>query len=70
MIGIKRGRGRSKKYWERSLDKDMVHLELIKDMTLDRRYGGRRLGYKEKLRFSEVKHLLVTWPPSRFYVLG
>ncbi|PHT55657.1 Accelerated cell death 11 [Capsicum baccatum] len=37
MDGFKRGRGRSKKYWREVIRHDMEHLQLIEDMTLDRK---------------------------------
>ncbi|XP_070057505.1 uncharacterized protein [Nicotiana tomentosiformis] len=36
-VGIMRGRGRPKKSWGEVIRRDMVQMELTKDMTLDRR---------------------------------
>lgn len=37
VVGLRRGRGRPKKYWVEVIRKDMTHLQLTEDMTLDRR---------------------------------
>ncbi|KAH0720336.1 hypothetical protein KY284_005366 [Solanum tuberosum] len=58
MVGIKRGRGRSKEYWERTIDKEMVHLELTEDMTLERGFGGHKLGYK--INKTPIRHCLTS----------
>ncbi|KAM3306035.1 hypothetical protein P3S67_012905 [Capsicum chacoense] len=35
--GFRQGRGRPKKYWGEVIRRDMVQLQLIEDMTLDRK---------------------------------
>jgi len=37
IVGLRRGRGRPKKYWREVIRWDMTHLQLIGDMMLDRR---------------------------------
>ncbi|XP_059284794.1 uncharacterized protein LOC132038087 [Lycium ferocissimum] len=44
VVGLKRGRGRPKKAWGEVIWQDMVLLQLIEDMTGDRRGGGRVSG--------------------------
>ncbi|KAK4730683.1 hypothetical protein R3W88_023671 [Solanum pinnatisectum] len=42
--GLRRGRGRPKKYWIEVIRKDMTSLKLTKDMTLDRKAWRSRTG--------------------------
>lgn len=37
MVGLRKGRCRPKKYWGEVIRNEMSHLQLNKDMTLDRR---------------------------------
>ncbi|KAF3643824.1 Methyltransferase-like protein 5 [Capsicum annuum] len=41
--GFKRGRGRPKKYWREVIRHDMEQLQLIEDMSLDRKLWRRRI---------------------------
>lgn len=44
-MGLMRGRGRSEMYWDlgKVTRKDMMHLKLTEDMTLDRRLWRSRI---------------------------
>ncbi|XP_049381377.1 uncharacterized protein LOC125845938 [Solanum stenotomum] len=37
IVGVRRGRGRPKKYWGEVIRQDMAQFQLTRDMTLDRR---------------------------------
>ncbi|XP_070003743.1 uncharacterized protein [Nicotiana sylvestris] len=37
LVGMRRGRGRTKKYWREVIRQDMVRLQIIEDMALDRK---------------------------------
>lgn len=43
MVGLKRGRGRPKKYWRDVIRRDMTHLQFTEDMTYDRRLWRLRI---------------------------
>ena len=43
MDGFRRARGRPKKYWREVIRHDMEQLQLIKDMTLDRKVWRMRI---------------------------
>lgn len=43
VVGLRRGRGRPKKNWGEVIRQDMKHLQLIEDMTLDKRAWRSRI---------------------------
>lgn len=44
VVGVRRGRGKPKNYWEEVIRQEMVHFELTEDTTLGRRFGGTFAG--------------------------
>lgn len=47
VVGMRRGRGRSKKSWREVCRHEMMLLQLTKDMTLDRRAWKVCIGVEE-----------------------